>query len=73
MPSSLVLLAKTVLIWLGYFWKKLVYGFFARRGTYTTSHLHELGIADQVHLLDGDLIDPSSMICALEKSKVEYE
>ena len=28
-----------------------------------------LGIAGQVHLLDGDLIDPSSMIRALEMGK----
>ena len=48
-----------------------VYGLIARRGTDTTGRLHELGIAGQVHLLDGDLIDPSSMIRALEKSKVE--
>ena len=48
-----------------------VYGLIARRGTDTTGRLHELGIAGQVHLLDGDLIDPSSMIRALEKSKAE--
>ena len=48
-----------------------IYGLIARRGTDTTGRLHELGIAGQVHLLDGDLIDPSSMIRALEKSKAE--
>ncbi len=46
-----------------------VYGLIARRGTDTTGRLHELGIADQVHLLDGDLIDLSSMIRAMEKSQ----
>ena len=48
-----------------------VYGLIARRGTDTTGRLHELGIADQVHLLDGDLIDPSSMIRAVEKSRAD--
>jgi GDP-D-mannose dehydratase len=33
-----------------------VYGLIARRGTDTTGRLHELGIAGQVRLLDGDLI-----------------
>jgi GDPmannose 4,6-dehydratase len=46
-----------------------VYGLIARRGTDTQGRLRELGIADQVRLIDGDLIDLSSMIRALEKSK----
>ena len=46
-----------------------VYGLIARRGTDTTGRLHELGITDQVRLLDGDLIDLSSMIRAMEKSQ----
>ena len=46
-----------------------VHGLIARRGTDTIGRLHELGIADRVHLLDGDLIDLSSMIRAMEKSE----
>ena len=46
-----------------------VYGLIARRGTDTTGRLRELGIAGQVRLLDGDLIDLSSMIRAMEKSQ----
>jgi GDPmannose 4,6-dehydratase len=48
-----------------------VYGLIARRGTDTTGRLRELGIANQVRLLDGDLIDLSSMIRAMEKSQAE--
>ena len=48
-----------------------VYGLIARRGTDTQGRLRELGIADQVRLLDGDLIDLSSMIRAMEKSQAE--
>lgn len=48
-----------------------VFGLIARRGTDTTGRLRELGIADQVHLLDGDLLDLSSMIRAMEKSQAE--
>ena len=48
-----------------------VYGLIARRGTDTLGRLRELGIADQVRLLDGDLIDLSSMIRAMEKSQAE--
>ena len=46
-----------------------VYGLIARRGADTTGRLQELGIADRLRLLDGDLIDLSSMIRALEKSQ----
>ena len=48
-----------------------VYGLIARRGTDTLGRLRELGIADQVRLLDGDLIDLSSMIRAMEQSQAE--
>jgi GDPmannose 4,6-dehydratase len=48
-----------------------VYGLIARRGTDTLGRLRELGIAGQVRLLDGDLIDLSSMIRAMEKSQAE--
>ncbi|QQD71806.1 GDP-mannose 4,6-dehydratase [Acidithiobacillus ferrivorans] len=48
-----------------------VYGLIARRGTDTLGRLRELGIADQVQLLDGDLIDLSSMIRAMEQSQAE--
>jgi GDPmannose 4,6-dehydratase len=48
-----------------------VYGLIARRGTDTQGRLRELGIANQVRLLDGDLIDLSSMIRAMEKSQAE--
>lgn len=46
-----------------------VFGFIARRGSDTLWRLRELGVAEDVHLLDGDLIDMSSMIRALEKSQ----
>jgi len=46
-----------------------VYGLIARRGTDTLGRLRELGILDQVKLMDGDLIDLSSMIRAMEKSQ----
>lgn len=46
-----------------------VYGLIARRGTDTQGRLRELGIVDQVHLIDGDLTDLSSMIRAMEKSQ----
>jgi len=48
-----------------------VYGLIARRGTDTLGRLRELGMADQVRLLDGDLIDLSSMIRAMEKSQAD--
>ena len=48
-----------------------VCGLIARRGTDTQGRLRELGIADQVRLLDGDLIDLSSMIRAMEQSQAE--
>jgi GDP-mannose 4,6-dehydratase len=48
-----------------------VYGLLARRGTDTLGRLRELDILDQVQLLDGDLIDLSSMINAMKKSQAE--
>lgn len=46
-----------------------VYGLIARRGTDTLGRLRELHIDRQVKLIDGDLIDLSSMIRAFEKSQ----
>ena len=48
-----------------------VHGLIARRGTDTLDRLRELGVLDDVRLLDGDLIDLSSMIRAMEKSEAE--
>lgn len=46
-----------------------VHGVLARRSTNTSWRLRELGIADDVMLLDGDLVDLSSLIRAMEVSK----
>jgi len=46
-----------------------VYGLLARRSTNTTWRLRELGIADDVVLLDGDLNDLSSLIRAVAASE----
>ncbi len=46
-----------------------VYGFIARRGSDTLWRLRELDVLERVTLLDGDLLDLSSMIRALEKSQ----
>lgn len=46
-----------------------VYGIIARRSTPTTWRLEYLGVLDQVHLLDGDLTDISSIIRALLQCK----
>ena len=48
-----------------------VYGLIARRGSDTLGRLRELGIEKEVNLIDGDLIDLSSMIRAYEKSKCD--
>lgn len=45
-----------------------VHGILARRSTDTLWRLRELGIADDVKLLDGDLQDLSSLIRAMERS-----
>ncbi len=46
-----------------------VYGVLARRSTNTTWRLRELGIADDVVLLDGDLNDLSSLVRAVAASE----
>ena len=46
-----------------------VYGLLARRSTNTTWRLRELGISDDVILLDGDLNDLSSLIRAMAASE----
>ena len=46
-----------------------VYGVLARRSTDTLWRLRELGLQDDVRLVDGDLTDLSSLIRAMETSK----
>ncbi|MHB1532132.1 GDP-mannose 4,6-dehydratase [Acidithiobacillus sp.] len=46
-----------------------VYGFIARRGSDTLWRLRELDVLERVTLVEGDLLDLSSMIRALEKSQ----
>lgn len=46
-----------------------VYGMIARRSTPTTWRLRYLGIEDRVHLIDGDLIDVTSIIRALREAE----
>jgi GDPmannose 4,6-dehydratase len=46
-----------------------VYGLLARRSTDTLWRLRELGVHNQVRLIDGDLVDVSSLVRALQKSK----
>lgn len=48
-----------------------VFGLLARRSTSTTWRLDYLGVADQVTLIDGDLIDITSLIRAMETSKAD--
>jgi GDPmannose 4,6-dehydratase len=48
-----------------------VYGVLARRSTDTLWRLRELGVQDDVRLIDGDLTDLSSLIRAMEVSKAE--
>ena len=48
-----------------------VYGLLARRGSDTSWRLRELGIENQVRMIDGDLTDLSSLIRALETSKAD--
>jgi GDPmannose 4,6-dehydratase len=48
-----------------------VHGILARRSTDTLWRLRELGIADEVTLLDGDLTDLSSLIRAMQASKAD--
>ena len=48
-----------------------VHGLFARRTADTMWRLRYLGIADKVKLIEGDLIDLSSLIRAMEKSRAD--
>ncbi len=48
-----------------------VYGFLARRGSDTLWRLRYLNILEDVKLIDGDLLDMSSIIRALEISKAD--
>ena len=48
-----------------------VYGFLARRGSDTLWRLRYLNIIGEVKLIDGDLLDLSSLIRALETSKAD--
>ncbi len=48
-----------------------VYGLIARRGSDTLWRLRELGVESAVRLVNGDMIDVSSLIRALEASKAE--
>lgn len=45
-----------------------VYGLIARRSTKTTWRLEYLGIENQVELIEGDLIDVSSLVRAIKKA-----
>lgn len=48
-----------------------VHGILARRSTDTLWRLRELGIANEVRLIDGDLTDLSSLIRAMDVSKAD--
>lgn len=48
-----------------------VYGLIARRGSDTLWRLRELGIESDVRLLNGDMMDVSSLVRALETSRAE--
>lgn len=48
-----------------------VHGLHARRSTDTLWRLRELDICDDVHLIDGDLTDLSSLIRAMENSRAD--
>lgn len=48
-----------------------VYGLLARRGSDTLWRLRELGIENEIRLIDGDLTDLSSLIRAVELSKAD--
>ena len=45
-----------------------VYGIHARRSTDTLWRLREVGVLDDVHLIEGDLTDLSSMVRGMEKT-----
>jgi GDPmannose 4,6-dehydratase len=46
-----------------------VFGLLARRSSDTLWRLHELGVAGEVGLIDGDLVDMTSILRALETSR----
>jgi GDPmannose 4,6-dehydratase len=48
-----------------------VYGLFARRASDMLWRLRYLGIDDQVRFIEGDLLDTSSLIRAMNKSKAD--
>jgi GDPmannose 4,6-dehydratase len=48
-----------------------VYGLAPRRSTDTSWRLRELGVAGDVHMIDGDLADLSSLIRAMEESRAD--
>jgi GDPmannose 4,6-dehydratase len=48
-----------------------VHGVIARRGTDTLWRLRELSVLDDIEIIDADLIDLSSLIRALERTKAE--
>jgi GDPmannose 4,6-dehydratase len=48
-----------------------VYGVLARRSTDTLWRLRHLGVAEDVHLLDGDITDLSSMIRIVQQSSAD--
>ena len=48
-----------------------VHGFLPRRSTDTSWRLRELGIQDDVHMIEGDLGDLSSLIRAVENSRAD--
>ena len=48
-----------------------VHGLIARRGSDTSWRLRELGILERINLIDGDLVDLSSQIRAMEESRAE--
>ena len=48
-----------------------VHGFLPRRSTDTSWRLRELGIQDDVHMIEGDLGDLSSLIRAVETSRAD--
>ncbi|MDA8161292.1 MAG: GDP-mannose 4,6-dehydratase [Desulfobacteraceae bacterium] len=46
-----------------------VFGLIARRGSDTLWRLRELGVIDRIELIDGDMLDLSSLIRAMEASR----
>jgi GDPmannose 4,6-dehydratase len=48
-----------------------VYGIIARRGTDTLWRLREVGVLNEIEVIDADMIDLSSLIRALERTRAE--